>query len=87
MIVALGHAKHLGSPAATEQKIGLDLNRLKAQGYTTVIFAFGDDDRREYDIDKLADMLECGLDHDRYDMLCRHLEDSLQLLTEWGVCD
>ena len=86
MIAFLGHTKHLGSPAATEQKIGLDLNRLKAQGYTTVIFAFGDDDRREYDIDKLADMLDCGLDHERYDKLCRLLEEGMQILAEWG-CD
>ena len=85
--MSAAHLKHLDSPTIAENKIGLDLNGLKAQGYTTVIFAFGDDDRREYDIDTFADMLECGLDYERYKKLCRHLEDSLQLLTDWGVCD
>lgn len=83
--MSAAHLMHLDSPPIAKYKIWLDLNRLKAQGCTTVIFAFGDDDRREYDIDKLADMLECGLDHERYDKLCRHLEDSLQLLRRHAI--
>lgn len=85
--MSAGHTKHLDLPAITGHKICVDIEGLKQQGYDTILFTLGSGEWRKYDIDKFADMLDCGLDYERYRKLCRNLEDSLQLLTDWGVCD
>ena len=75
------------APADVIPTVCIDLELLKQQGYDSIMFTIGNGEWRKYDIAKFADMLDCGLDFERYKKLCRHLEDSLQLLTDWGVCD
>lgn len=75
------------SAPATIPTVCVDLEILQQQGYSSIMFTLGNGEWRKYDIDKFADMLDCGLDYERYRKICRNLEDSLQLLTDWGVCD